>query len=460
VSESTGDQRRQHEIALATDLYQMTMGASYYAHDLNGRATFSLFVRRLPSTRGYLVAAGLKDALDRLLTLQFDDATRDYLRSIGVVRTDFIESLAAFRFTGDVYAVQEGRVVFADEPLIEVTAPIIQAQLVETLLINALHFPTLVASKAARCIAVAEGRRLVEFGLRRTPSIDAGTAVARAAYLAGFDATSNLLAGERYGIPVSGTVAHSFIELFPSETDAFRAFAESFPGDATLLIDTYDTAQGARHAAVIARERRARGGRVAAVRLDSGDIAELSREVRAILDSDGFPDIRILASGGFDEYDIQELLGAKSPIDAFGIGTRLGTSSDAPSLDMVYKLVEYEGQPRLKLSEGKATLVGPKQVWRRVGDDGCFAEDLIAMRDEPPPGPDWRPLLVPVLRAGAPVAQPTLAESRALHQNEIRALPPDLLRLDGPWSYPVRVSPQLDRAQRDATEAVRRREGV
>ncbi|MCC7169554.1 MAG: nicotinate phosphoribosyltransferase [Planctomycetes bacterium] len=436
------------------------MGASYFALGLEGIATFSLFVRRLPASRCYLVAAGLDDGLNRLVSLRFDNKALDYLRSTGVIREDFIDALADFRFTGDVRAVPEGRVVFAEEPLLEVRAPIMHAQLAETLLINALHFPTLVATKAARCISVARGRSLVEFGLRRTPSIDAGVAVARAAYLAGFDATSNLLAGEQCDIPVSGTVAHSFIELFPREIDAFRAFGRTFPGPVTLLIDTYDTVQGARHAAQAAKELQADGGRVQAVRLDSGDLASLSREVRAIFDAEGLRDVRILASGGLDEHDLQALLRTDPPIDAFGIGTRLGTSHDAPSLDMVYKLVEYDGTPRLKLSEGKATLIGPKQVWRNSSSDGYFQQDLIAMESEPAPGPDWEPLLEVVMSGGNVVQRPSLEERRSAHRGEMQRLPESLRALDSHSAYQVHVSSALQEAQRAATEAVRLREGL
>jgi nicotinate phosphoribosyltransferase len=449
---------RAREIGLSTDLYQLTMGASYFALGINGRATFSLFVRGLPSQRSYLVAAGLEDALNRLSALTFDTEALAYLRSTGQIREEFVDALRDFRFAADVWAVPEGRLVFADEPLLEVQGSIIETQIAETILVNALHYATIVATKAARCIIAAPGKALVEFGLRRTASIDAGLIAARSAYLSGFVGTSNVLAGERFGIPVSGTVAHSFIEIFPNELDAFRAFAETFPGDVTLLIDTYDTPRGAHHAALVARELAKQGRHIRAVRLDSGDLVALSKEVRSILDAAGLTDVEILASGGLDERDLVELQRAGAPIDAYGIGTRLGTSADLPSIDMVYKLVQFEDRPTLKLSTGKATLVGPKQIWRRHDAAGHFVEDLIACRDEAAPGDDWEPLLEPVMRDGKALARPTLEEIRQRHRREIEQMPGSLLPLDGATPYPVHLSEKLQALQAQATAAVRQRE--
>jgi nicotinate phosphoribosyltransferase len=449
---------RTREVGLSTDLYQLTMGASYLALGINGRATFSLFVRGLPPQRSYLVAAGLEDALDRLSELTFDDEALAYLRSTGQIRPEFVETLRDFRFRGDVWAVPEGRLVFGDEPLLEVQGSIIETQIAETILVNALHYATIVATKAARCNVAAPGKALVEFGLRRTASIDAGLVAARSSYLAGFVGTSNVLAGERFGIPVSGTVAHSFIEIFTSELDAFRAFAGTFPGDVTLLIDTYDTLRGARHAAQVGRELAVQGRHIRAVRLDSGDLVALSNEVRAILDDAGLPEVQILASGGLDEHDLVELQRAGAPIDAYGIGTRLGTSADVPSIDMVYKLVQFEDRPTLKLSTGKATLVGPKQVWRRRDDIGAFVEDLIACRDEAAPGAAWEPLLEPVMRGGTRLMRPSLTEIRDRHRREIESMPASLMPLDGATPYPVHLSEKLQTLQAQATETVRRRE--
>ena len=449
-----------YEIALSTDLYELTMASSYHALGRHGRAVFSLYVRKLPEQRHFLVVAGVNELLERLLQLCFDDEARAYLRTLPVLRPEFVDSLASFRFQGDVWAVREGTVIFPEEPILEVEAPIDQAQIIETLVLNAIHYPTLVATKAARCVLAAPGKTLVDFGLRRTPSLDAGLAAARAAYLVGFAATSNVLAGARYGIPVSGTVAHSYIESFPSELEAFRAFARTYPGDPILLIDTYDTLRGAEHAVIVARELAQEGRRVRAVRLDSGDLASLSRAVRQILDQAGFPDIQIFASGGLDEYELAALEAAGAPIDGYGVGARLGTSADAPLADMAYKLVEYEGQPVLKLSTGKRTLVGAKQVWRRVGPDGRYSEDMIALRDEPPPGPDWIPLLRPVMRGGTIVELPSLADLREHHREEMARLPDWLRSLSPTGSYPVRLSERLQRRQREAEHLVRQREGL
>jgi nicotinate phosphoribosyltransferase len=443
-----------------TDLYELTMGASYLALGMDDLATFSLFVRKLPKNRSFLVAAGLAEATRRLGLLDFDSASIDYLRTIGQIREDAMDSLSRIRFEGDMWAVREGRVVFPDEPILEVRAPILQAQLVETMLLNAIHFPTLVATKAARCAAAAPGKALIDFGLRRTPGIEAGLTVARACFLAGFDATSNMLAGRRFGIPVAGTVAHSFIEAFPSELSAFRAFAETFPGPVTLLVDTYDTGRGVEHAVQVARELEARGRKLTAVRLDSGDLAALSRRARRILDDAGLREVRIIASGGLDEVALDELTRAGAPIDAYGVGTRVGMSADAPVLDMAYKIVDYAGNPCLKLSEGKETLPGPKQVYRRRGADGRYAGDRIAARDEPPPGEDWEPLLEPVVVGGQPLAAPSLAELRALHRLEMAALPAELLDVRRPAAYPVERSPLLQARHRAAVESVRRREGL
>ena len=449
---------RTDEIALATDLYEYTMGASYLALGMDQEAIFSLFVRQLPTSRAYLVAAGLAEALDRVTRLRFDPSTLDYLRSTGQIRSELLDWLRDFRFTGDVRAVPEGRIVFAGEPLVEVRAPITQAQLVETLLLNALHYPTLVASKAARYLSVAGGRALVEFGLRRTPSIDAGLAAARAAYLAGFVGTSNLLAGARYGIPVSGTMAHSFVQVFPSERAAFLAFAETFPGPVTLLIDTYDTLQGARHAAEVAQELAPQQRTIAAVRIDSGDFLALSRAVRAILDEAGFPEIQIVATGGLDERHLAELERAGAPIDAFGIGTRLGVVADTPSLEMVYKLVAYAGHGTAKLSQGKATIAGPKQVWRRHGADGLYVEDMLATASEPAPGTEWEPLLELVVRGGKALAAPSLVDSRRRHREEMARLPEWLKQLEPERAFPVVLSSRL-RAEHEATiAAIQRRE--
>jgi nicotinate phosphoribosyltransferase len=447
-------------IALSTDLYELTMGASYQALRMTGLATFSLFVRDLPKRRSFLVVAGVEEAVARLTSLAFDPADAAYLVSTGCLNERQAAELIATRFTGDVWAVREGRAIFADEPVLEVRAPLVEAQLVESIVLNAIHYPTVVASKAARCVAAAPGKRLVDFGLRRTPGIDSAVDAARACYLTGFISTSNVLAGRELGIALSGTVAHSFVEALPSETEAFRALASTATGPVTLLVDTYDTIVGVKHAIVVAKEMAARGIRVASVRLDSGDLETLSRRARAMLDEAGLNEVRIFASGGLDEYELAKLNAAGAPIDGYGVGTRVGMSADAPVLDLAYKIVEYDGRPCLKLSEGKATLVGPKQVWRRRGPDSCFAEDIVAARDEPTPGPGWEPLLEQVVCGGRPEGLPTLEELRAKHRDEMAALPPALLDIEDEATYPVRLSATLTQRQRRAVDEVRQREGL
>ncbi|MBX3207746.1 MAG: nicotinate phosphoribosyltransferase [Labilithrix sp.] len=449
---------RPSTLALATDLYELTMAASWLTLDVNARATFSLFVRRLPSTRSCLVFAGLEDAVDRLQALAFDEEAVDAIARTGSVAPEVARRLSGVRFTGDVWAMREGRVFFPDEPVLEVDAPMIEAQLIETTLLNAIHYPTLVASKSVRCVAAARGAAVVEFGLRRAPGIEAGSSAARASWLAGFSATSNVLASSALEIPPSGTVAHSFVEAFDSEREAFRAWAESTSGALTLLVDTYDTIRGVEHAIEVARELQDRGRRLDAIRLDSGDLDALSRAARAMLDRAGLRHVAIVASGGLDEDAIDALAGAGAPIDGFGVGTRVGMSADAPVLDMVYKLVAYDGRPRLKLSTTKETLVLPKQVYRRTDPGGRAAEDRIALRDEPPPGPGWEPLLEPVVRGGVAAPMPSLHEARTFCGSEVARFPPALFLPGERGAYRVSRSPELARAQELAVVACRARE--
>ena len=444
-----------------TDLYALTMAASYRALGMHERATFSLFSRKLPEHRSFFVAAGLDEALRRLERIGFDEPTVDYLVAARHLRRDDAEAIAKTRFTGDVRAVPEGRIVFPDEPILEVDAPIIEAQLVETILLNAIHFPTCIATKAARCVAAASGRSLVDFGLRRTAGIEAGLAVARACYLVGFSGTSNVQAGATIGIPVTGTVAHAFIEAMPNERAAFEAWGRTANDPVTLLVDTYDTVHGVRLAVATAKDLRARGKRLAALRLDSGDLDTLSRTARRILDDEGLFDVRLLVSGGLDEYEIDKLVRAGAPIDGFAVGTRVAMSADAPVLDMAYKIVAYAGRPCLKLSAKKATLIGPKQVWRRRNERGQFTEDRIAAADETTPEEgDWEPLLEPVVRDGRVLAEPSLEDARVRHAADIRALPLELRALDGRGHYRVTRSSTLEARHREAVAATRRREGL
>jgi nicotinate phosphoribosyltransferase len=428
------------DAALFTDLYELTMGASYLREGMQGEATFSLFVRRLPPRRGFLVAAGLEDVLAFLADLRVSPHAIRYLRSLGTFEAPFLDALADVRFTGRVRAVPEGTPVFADEPLVEVTAPILEAQLVETAVMNVCHLQTMLASKAARSVLAARGRAVVDFGLRRTHGVDAGLKAARAAWIAGAAATSDVLAALAYGIPPAGTMAHSYVTAFPTELDAFRAFARAFPRGTTLLIDTYDTVAGARKAVIVAREMAARGERLRGVRLDSGDLGALAREVRLVFDEAGFPDVQIFASGGLDEDEVDALLAAGAPIDAFGIGTRMNVSADAPYLDMAYKLVRYAGRDVLKLSPGKRTWPGDKQVYRLRGPEGVIERDVLALADEPPPSAAAEPLLVTVMEAGRVLAPPPpLAAVRERCAREIGSLPEAARRLDRP--EPLRVTP-------------------
>jgi nicotinate phosphoribosyltransferase len=364
--------------ALFCDLYEFTMAAGYHASGLDGVASFELFVRSLPAERNFLVAAGLRDVLEALEQWTFDDEAIAYLRSLPGISDSFIARIAGMRFTGTLRAIPEGEVIFEEEPLLEVTAPLIEAQLLETLLLNLLGTATMQASKAARVALAVGDRTFADFSARRDHGVAAAMSAARSAVIAGAASTSLVEAGRRFGLSLSGTMAHAFVMAFDDEREAFRSFARAFPSNAVLLLDTWDTVQGARHAVEVARELANERIQIAGVRLDSGDLDVLSRKVRAILDDGGLSDVRILASGDLDEYRIAELIAAGTPIDSFGVGTRMGTSADAPSLGVVYKLVEDERGPKLKLAEGKASLPGRKQVWRHDGFDvvGLIDENL------------------------------------------------------------------------------------
>jgi len=426
---------------LLTDLYELTMAAAYFNEGIEAEATFSLYTRR-HAARGYFVAAGLNDALAYLEHLQFDTEEIDYLRRTGRFEDDFLHHLADLRFTGRVRALPEGTLFFADEPIMEITAPVIQAQIIETWLINTVGLATMLATKAARCVHAARGRGLIDFSLRRTQGSSAGLAMARSSYLAGFDGTSNVLAGKMFDIPVSGTMAHSFVLAFEEELEAFRAYARRFPQQTILLIDTYDTIAGAHKAVQIAQEMREQGNRLIGVRLDSGDLNALSRQVRTILDSGQCPDVKIFASGGFDEYTIARSIDQQSAIDAFGVGTKAGVSADAPYLDMVYKMVRFNDQPKRKLSPGKITLAGEKQIFRRKDPHGRYAQDIIALSTEKIEAAD--PLLQTVMQAGRRTANPAdLEELRRAFQDNFQHLPDAYKALEQAPPFPVRVSDRL-----------------
>jgi len=439
---------------LMTDLYQLTMLDAYHAHGMDETAVFELFVRTLPPQRNFMMAAGLAQALEFLEQLRFAPEELEWIEASGKFSRGFAAHLERLRFTGEVHALPEGTIFFANEPVLRVTAPLPEAQLVESRLINLVHFETLVATKAARSVLAAPGKLLVDFGLRRAHGAEAGLLAARAAYIAGYSGTATVAAGSRMGIPVFGTMAHSFVEAHDDESAAFRRFAEACPKNVVLLIDTYDTEAAARKVVELAPDLTRRGIQVKGVRLDSGDLAALSRSVRRILDEGGLAGATIFASGNIDEYRIRDLVAAGSPIDGFGVGTSLVTSSDAPYLDAVYKLQEYAGKPRRKRSTGKATWPGRKQVYRRYDRAGRLEHDVITVEGDCHPG---EALLVPVLRNGKRLAAPEgLAAIRERAAAQLAKLPDSLRALESAASpYRVEIAPalrelagQVDRAER------------
>jgi nicotinate phosphoribosyltransferase len=440
-------------VALLTDLYELTMLQAYWREDLDEEAVFSLFVRRLPEHRNYLLACGLGDVFAILERLRFTDEALDFLSGRDEFSSEFVDWLSDFTFDGDVFAVREGTPVFADEPLLEVVAPIAQAQLVETVIMNQVHFQTVLASKATRMVTAAHDRSVVDFGLRRMHGADAGLKAARAFHIAGVAATSNVLAGHLYGVPITGTMAHSYIQAHDSEADAFRAFADLYPST-ILLVDTYDTLEGVRQVARLAAER-GNDFRVDGIRLDSGDLAQLAVESRAILDEAGLKDVKIFASGGLNEYGIARMLEADTPIQGFGVGTGMGVSEDHPALDIAYKLTAYAGKGRLKLSSGKRILPGRKQVFRYYEDDGSRAtRDVIARTDE---RHDGEPLLQRAMQAGKrlPAADVTIDEARDYAREQIDRLA-DRVRGIEPADppFPVELSPALKRYRDEVTREI------
>jgi nicotinate phosphoribosyltransferase len=424
---------------LLTDLYQLTMLQAYFLEGLQAAASFEMYVRRLPPDRNFLLAAGLEQVLEYLETLHFTADELAWLRGCGRFRDDFLDYLRDLRFTGSVAALPEGTVFFADEPLIRIEAPLPQAQMVESRIINLLQFQTLIASKAARCVLVAPTRQLVDFGMRRAHGAEAALLAARASYLAGFAGTATVLAGRQFDIPLFGTMAHSYVLVHGSEREAFAAYAAANPDNVVLLLDTYDTEAAAAKVVELAPRLRAQGTAVRAVRLDSGDIAQHARAVRRILDEGGLKEVRIIASGNLDEYSLRDLVAAQAPVDGFGVGTRLDVSQDVPYLECAYKLQQYAGQPRRKRSEGKAHWPGTKQVYRRISQ-GRMMEDVVTRESDPQPG---EPLLQRVMERGARLTPPSrLSEIRARSAENLSQLPPALRSLE-PGSYPVRISQSL-----------------
>ena len=439
--------------ALLTDLYQLNMDQAYLEHGETATAVFEFFVRNLPARRGFLLAAGLEQTLDFLENLRFSAEEIAWLKDTGRFGKDLLDYLTGFRFSGDIHAMPEGTVFFANEPIVRVTAPMPQAQLAESRLINILHFQTLIASKAARMMFAAPGKTIVDFGMRRAHGAEAGVMAARASYIAGFAGTATVLAGKEFGIPIFGTMAHSFVEAFDDETAAFAAFAQSRPDNLVFLIDTYDIEAAARKVVALAPRLKANGITIRGVRLDSGDLAAASRKVRRILDAGGLNDVTIFASGGLDEDRLAALTKDAAPIDGFGVGTSLTTSSDVPTLDCVYKLQEYAGLPRRKRSENKATWPGRKQVWRRYGADGRMAGDIVAREGD---RHDGEPLLELVMRGGRRIKPaPTLDAIRRRAKEQLERVPEALRAVVPAAIYPVEVAGELDALAADVDRRIK-----
>jgi len=453
------DPWEQYAPELITDLYELTMAESYLQEGMTGESTFSLFIRDYPVDRSYFVSAGIESLLQILPDFRFSDESLRYLVSLGKFSARFIDYLRNFRFSGSIRAIPEGRIFFVGEPILEVTGPIIEAQIIETLVLNVIQLETMLASKAARIFASASGKGLIEFGMRRTHGVDASLKAARASYLVGFMGTSNLLAGKIYGIPVFGTMAHSYVASFRYEIDAFYAFSHAFPDNAILLIDTYDTIAGAIKAVEVAKALRENGKELLGVRLDSGDLADLSKQVRLILDEAGFPGVKIMASGSLDEYKVERLVNHGAQIDFYAVGTRLGVSADAPYLDIAYKLVEYEGRPILKLSTGKKTWIGRKQIYRFYEADGKMNFDRVCLFDSAREQ-EGEPVMELVMEGGKRVTAPKpLVEIRTRFSEEWRKLPEKLRAIHPKQVYQVEVCRSLKELDSE-TARLRRHEEV
>lgn len=426
---------------LLTDLYQLTMAQAYLDHGMEETAVFEFFVRKLPPHRNFLLAAGLEQVVTFLTDLTVSEEELAWLERAGRFNSSLLDYLKRLRFSGDLDAVAEGTVIFPEEPILRITAPLPEAQLLETRIMNLMNFQTMVASKAIRSVLVADGKPLIDFGLRRAHGAEAGLLAARAAYLAGFAGTSNVLAGSLYGIPMYGTMAHSYVQAHHDEASAFRHFANAQPDHVVLLIDTYDTEEAARKVVALAPSLMSRGIAVKGVRLDSGDLADHARRVRRILDDGGLRQTQIVASGNLDEYRVRELRAGGAPIDSFAVGTAMTTSSDAPWLDCAYKLQEYDGRASRKRSEGKRTWPGRKQVYRCCDQKGHPAHDIITVIDDVQPG---EPLLSPVIRAGRLVHEaPSLGEMRDLVRSNVDRLPDRFRLLDPCEPFEVRISDAL-----------------
>jgi nicotinate phosphoribosyltransferase len=434
--------------ALLTDLYQLTMLQGYFDHGMEETAVFEFFVRKLPAQRNFLIAAGLEQALTFLEKVRFTPEELECVANHGAFRPAFVRYLEGLRFTGAVHAMAEGTIFFPNEPILRITAPIAEAQLVESRLINLLHFQTIIASKAARSVLMAPAKLLVDFGLRRAHGAEAGLLAARASYLAGFAGSATVLAAPLYGIPIFGTMAHSFVQAHDDETTAFENFARSLPENVILLIDTYDTEAAAEKVVQLAPKLTRH--RIKGVRLDSGDLADHAFKVRRILDDGGLKEATIFASGSVDEYVLARLQERNAPIDGYGIGTHMDTSADAPYLDCAYKLVEYAGAARRKRSEGKVLWPGRKQVYRHYDNAGRMIGDVLTIEGDPANG---EALIQPVMRAGQRLAPAVpLGESRARALRGLKSLPEALKKLEHAPAYSVRVAEAMEQLARAVDE--------
>jgi nicotinate phosphoribosyltransferase len=438
--------------ALFAAYYQLTMAQAYWEHSQTAESTFSLFIRRYPKNRGYLVFSGVEDILNHLENLKFNEKDIAYLKSLNHFSEPFLEYLGNLRFSGSVRSIKEGSIFFPEEPVLEITAPLIEAQIIENFVLNRVNVESVLTTKASRVMYAAKDKKVSEFGSRRTHGLDAADKLVRAGTIVGFESTGNIHGAAKYGQKVSGTMGHSFITSFESEIEAFRAYARSFPNSSTFLVDTFDTILGTKNAIKVALEMREEGNELTGIRLDSGDFGKLAKEVRSLLDQADLKNVKIIISGDLDEHIIEHLLEIQAPIDSFGVGTRIGTSSDAPSIDCVYKLVEYNGIPVLKLSPGKETIAGRKQIYRFLNKAGLFEKDLLALESENPSTyPDGYPLLEEVFKNGERVKQsPTLQNLKDHFTKSFEKLPAEYKHLTTPAIYPVSISEELTKLQRKA----------
>ncbi len=449
-------------MGLLTDLYQLTMDASYLHHNKNGTSTFEYFIRGLPKNRSYFIVSGLEQVVHYLQNIKFDEESIQYLRSQEIFNEEFLSYLKDFKFTGDVHAMPEGTMAFPNEPIIRITAPRNEAQLIETYLLNIMNFQTMIASKASRVVESAKGKGVVDFALRRTHSPTAGMHAARASYIGGAIGTSNVLAGKEFGMPIFGTMAHAYIMSFDSELEAFRAYSKTFENSSVFLIDTYDTLQGVKNAITVAKEMESEGKKLKGVRLDSGDLCELSKKVRKALDDSGLNYVKILASNDLNEYKIAEMESNGACIDMYGVGTEMGTSKDAPALSGVYKLTEDADKhgnlvAKMKLSENKSTLPGKKQVYRVFDDKGKSLKDIIATADEKVNG---EPLLEKYMDDGRIIKDmPNIDEIRARKTSQLESLDSEYKIINSQKTYKVEVSDKLLDLQKKVSERIRKNGG-